>query len=98
MIFLIAHFKVYEITLSTLKQSPNNERLWFSTNVRYGKVCLFSHDHVQLSNVVKELHKSCQFEDGSDDPGKGTYLLEAYALEIQVCFVILVLILDIFSY
>jgi len=33
---------------------------------------------------VRELHKACQREDGTDDPSKGTYSLEAYALEIQM--------------
>ena len=77
--------RVFEITLSTLKKSANNERLWFSTYVRYGKACLRSQDYVQLNKVVVELHKSCQLENGSDDPTKGTNLLEVYALEIQWC-------------
>jgi COP9 signalosome complex subunit 2 len=33
---------------------------------------------------LKELHKSCQREDGSDDQKKGTQLLEVYAIEIQM--------------
>jgi COP9 signalosome complex subunit 2 len=33
---------------------------------------------------VRELHKACQKEDGTDDPAKGTYSLEVYALEIQM--------------
>ena len=37
-----------------------------------------------LTRVLKELHKSCQNEDGSDDMSKGTQLLEVYALEIQM--------------
>ena len=77
-------FQVYEITLTTLKQSANNERLWFNTYVKYGKACLNSKDFSQLSRVVDELHRSCQLPDGSDDQTKGTYLLEVYALEIQV--------------
>lgn len=34
--------------------------------------------------ILKELHKSCQKEDGSDDQKKGTQLLEVYAIEIQM--------------
>ena len=30
------------------------------------------------------LHKSCEGPDGTDDPKKGTQLLEVYALEIQM--------------
>lgn len=76
--------QIYEITLNVLK-SANNERLWFSTYVKYGKAYLRSKDYNQVSRIVRELHKSCQLPDGSDDPAKGTYLLEAYALEIQMC-------------
>jgi COP9 signalosome complex subunit 2 len=34
--------------------------------------------------VLRELHASCQTEDGQDDLKKGTQLLEIYALEIQM--------------
>jgi hypothetical protein len=34
----------------------------------------------RLQRIVKELNKSCQHEDGSDDLSKGTQLLEARAL------------------
>lgn len=34
--------------------------------------------------ILKELHKSCQKEDGTDDQKKGTQLLEVYAIEIQM--------------
>ena len=34
--------------------------------------------------ILKELHKSCRREDGTDDHKKGTQLLEVYAIEIQM--------------
>jgi len=34
--------------------------------------------------ILKELHKSCQKEDGTDDQKKGSQLLEVYAIEIQI--------------
>lgn len=34
--------------------------------------------------ILKELHKSCQREDGTDDQKKGSQLLEVYAIEIQM--------------
>lgn len=37
-----------------------------------------------MAKVLKELHKSCQTDDGEDDLKKGTQLLEVYALEIQM--------------
>lgn len=39
-----------------------------------------------MQRVVRELHRSCQLPDtGADDPGKATYLMEVYALDIQLC-------------
>lgn len=34
--------------------------------------------------MLRELHRSCQTEEGGDDMKKGTQLLEIYALEIQL--------------
>lgn len=76
--------KMYDITLTALK-TANNERLWFNTYVKYGKAYLQSKDYNQVNRIVQELHRSCQLPDGTDDPTKGTYLLEVYALEIQLC-------------
>lgn len=39
---------------------------------------------LQIAQILKELHKSCQKPDGSDDQKKGTQLLEVYAIEIQM--------------
>jgi COP9 signalosome complex subunit 2 len=75
---------MYEITLNALKDA-NNERLWFNTNVKLGKLHLEMGDYSKLPRTIRELHKSCQGEDGKDDQSKGTYLLEVYALEIQLC-------------
>src|SRR5262249_54527334 len=73
----------YSLTLETF-QSTNNERLALKTNVKLAKLYLDKKDYNQLSNKVREIHQACQKEDGTDDPGKGTYSLEAYALEIQM--------------
>ncbi|OAL37316.1 hypothetical protein AYO20_03492 [Fonsecaea nubica] len=73
----------YRLTLDTF-QSTNNERLALKTNLKLAKLYLDKKDYSQLSNKVKEIHQACQKEDGTDDPGKGTYSLEAYALEIQM--------------
>lgn len=73
----------YSLTLASL-QSTNNERLWLKTNVKLAKLWLDKKDYSQLSRKVRELHRACQREDGSDDPAKGTYSLEVYALEIQM--------------
>jgi COP9 signalosome complex subunit 2 len=73
----------YSLTLNTF-QATNNERLALKTNVKLAKLYLDKKDYFQLSSKVREIHLACQKEDGSDDPGKGTYSLEAYALEIQM--------------
>ncbi len=73
----------YEKTLDAL-QEARNERLWFKTNLKLGKLWFDVGEFSRLAKVLKELHKSCQAEDGSDDHKKGTQLLEIYALEIQM--------------
>lgn len=73
----------YETTLEALKHSKN-ERLWFKTNLKLGKVYLERGEFTKLTQILKQLHQSCQTRDGEDDLHKGTQLLEIYALEIQM--------------
>lgn len=73
----------YSLTLSTF-QATNNERLALKTNLKLAKLYLDKKDYTQLTHKVREIHRACQKEDGTDDPAKGTYSLEAYALEIQM--------------
>lgn len=73
----------YSKTLESF-QATNNERLWLSTNTKLARLWLAQKDYPRLTEKVRELHKACQREDGSDDPSKGTYSMEAYALEIQM--------------
>ncbi|PKS09605.1 hypothetical protein jhhlp_004223 [Lomentospora prolificans] len=75
--------QVYSLTLDSF-QNTNNERLWLKTNIKLAKLLLDRKDYGSVAKKVKELHKACQREDGSDDPSKGTYSLEIYALEIQM--------------
>jgi len=74
----------YETTLEALKQAKN-ERLWFKTNLKLGKLYFDTKENTKLQKILRELHRSCQEADGSDDQKKGTQLLEVYALEIQMC-------------
>ena len=76
---------MYEITLKALK-TANNERLWFNTNIKLGKLYIELQDYYSLTKLVAELHKSCVDEKGKEDPSKATSLLDIYCLEIQVCF------------
>ncbi|KAJ4336196.1 hypothetical protein N0V87_005632 [Didymella glomerata] len=73
--------KFYALTLDIF-QSTNNERLWLKTNIKLARLWLDRKDYRQLSEKLRELHKACQKEDGTDDPSKGTYSLEVYSLEI----------------
>ncbi|KAL6713588.1 hypothetical protein ACLMJK_009053 [Lecanora helva] len=75
--------KFYSQTLASF-QSTNNERLWLKTNIKLARLWLDRRQYGQLVRLVKELHQACQTEDGKDDPSKGTYALEIYALEIQM--------------
>lgn len=75
--------QVYSLTLNSF-QNTNNERLWLKTNIKLAKLLLDHKDYNSLPRKLKELHATCQREDGSDDPSKGTYSLEIYALEIQM--------------
>lgn len=77
--------EVYKITLLALKNS-NNERLWFITNQKLAKLYLDSSKFQEVEELLVLLKKSCRTSDGlGDDPSKGTYLLEIYSLEIQLC-------------
>jgi len=73
----------YETTLEALRDAKN-ERLWFKTMTKLGKLYFDREDYTKLSRVLKQLHASCQTDDGEDDLKKGTQLLEIYALEIQM--------------
>jgi len=73
----------YSITLECF-QSTNNERLWLKTNIKLARLLLDRKDYSHVAKKLRELHRACQKEDGTDDPSKGTYSLEIYALEIQM--------------
>lgn len=73
----------YETTLLALKETKN-DRLWFKTKLKLGKLYFDNEEYTKLAKVLKELHKSCQTDEGEDDLKKGTQLLEVYALEIQM--------------
>jgi COP9 signalosome complex subunit 2 len=75
--------KFYSLTLESF-QSSNNERLWLKTNIKLARLFLSQGDFTLLDTKLRELHKACHREDGSDDPAKGTLSLEVYALDIQM--------------
>lgn len=73
----------YDMTLEAF-QGTNNERLWLKTNIKLAKLWLDRKEYGRLTKSIRLLHQACQKPDGSDDLSKGTYLLEVYAIEIQM--------------
>merc|ERR1712018_634632 len=73
----------YETTLEALRDAKN-ERLWFKTMTKLGKLYFDREEFNRLARILKQLRQSCQTEEGEDDLKKGTQLLEVYALEIQM--------------
>eukprot|EP01137_Pigoraptor_chileana_P015100 Opistho-2@70619 len=73
----------YETTLEALREAKN-DRLWFKTNLKLGKLYFDRAEYNRLARILKQLHQSCTQDDGTDDLKKGTQLLEIYALEIQM--------------
>lgn len=75
--------RFYDMTLAAFT-GTNNERLWLKTNIKLAKLWLDRQEYGRLGRKVRTLYRACQKSDGSDDPSKGTYLLEVYAIEIQM--------------
>lgn len=71
---------MYELILGNLKTS--NERLWFSTSLRLGKIYLDEKNFDNLERVIEELKSQCRDAPNSYDVTKGNLLLEVFALEI----------------
>ena len=49
----------YETTLEALKEAKN-DRLWFKTNTKLGKLYFDREDYGKLQRILKQLHQSCQ--------------------------------------
>lgn len=76
--------RVLTMTIDKLKESKNF-RLLFNTNSRLAKYYLDKNDIEMASNTIKELIGYCLLPDGSEDSSKSSSLIEAYALEMQLC-------------
>jgi len=75
--------KFYSLTLDSF-HATNNDRLWLKTNIKLARLWFVQKHYRQLADKLRECHKACLKEDGTDDPSKGTSSLEVYALEIQM--------------
>ena len=49
----------YETTLEALREAKN-DRLWFKTNTKLGKLYFDREDYGKLQRILKQLHQSCQ--------------------------------------
>ncbi|KAL0490099.1 Cops2 [Acrasis kona] len=74
---------VYSESLEALKKA-GNEKLWFNTKLKQGKLYMDSHDYDSLRRVIQELKDWCKTPDGKLDMKKDTNLLDIYVLEIQM--------------
>ena len=52
---------MYQLILSELKQS--NERLWFATCLRLGKIYLDDRSFESLEHVIREMKQACKRVD-----------------------------------
>ncbi|EAL62767.1 proteasome component region PCI domain-containing protein [Dictyostelium discoideum AX4] len=75
--------KVFDLTLKSLLDTKN-ERVWFRTNLKLAKLLFEKAEYGRLAKILRDLHKSCELEDGTDDQKKGSQLVDIYALEIQM--------------
>ena len=82
-LFYCCVYNFFQTTLDALRDAKN-ERLWFKTMTKLGKLYFDREDYAKLSRILKQLHTSCMTQEGEDDLKKGTQLSEIYALEIQV--------------
>lgn len=56
----------YETTLEALKDAKN-DRLWFKTNTKLGKLYFDRNDFGKLQKILKQLHQSCQVSIENDE-------------------------------
>jgi COP9 signalosome complex subunit 2 len=75
--------ELFTVALHALKEQKN-ERVWFRTNLKLGKLLFDADEFQKLAKILKELHRSCENEAGEDDQKKGSQLVDIYALEIQM--------------
>ncbi|KAF4792894.1 hypothetical protein TURU_117150 [Turdus rufiventris] len=57
----------YETTLEALKDAKN-DRLWFKTNTKLGKLYLEREEYGKLQKILRQLHQSCQAKPYKNDP------------------------------
>ena len=61
------------------------KNLFVSDPLQLGKLCFEQGDYPRLTRIIRQLHQSCQTEEGVDDIKKGTQLLEVYMCVRLAC-------------
>ncbi len=78
--------RIYERILDRLwEQGSGLQRLWFTTAVRLSRLYLEDNHEIELDELLDKMASTCKQADGLTDDimGKGSQLLELYAIEIQ---------------
>ncbi|KAI3740004.1 hypothetical protein L2E82_30420 [Cichorium intybus] len=65
-----------DMAICNFPEHPSPRRLWFKTNLKLCKIWFDMGEYGRMNKILKELHKSCQRADGTDDQKKRTQLLE----------------------
>nr|CAI5864913.1 unnamed protein product [Callosobruchus analis] len=80
----------YETTLAALKNAKN-DRLWFKTNTKLGKVYLERGEYNKVANVIRQLKQTCSPSCQETDPHKGLKFLFRFVLSIcRIIFCIVI--------
>lgn len=69
----------YETTLEALKDAKN-DRLWFKTNTKLGKLYFDRSDFNKLAKILKQLHQSCQVSNWFLITGEHLHLFWYYKM------------------
>ncbi|ANB11034.1 COP9/signalosome complex subunit Csn2 [Sugiyamaella lignohabitans] len=77
--------KIYTTTLDKLKAKQENDRLWIRTSLKLANLYISRELVDKAQDLVNELMEVCHQTNSGSDTIMSTYLLEIYALEIQVC-------------
>eukprot|EP00823_Brevimastigomonas_motovehiculus_P004362 TRINITY_DN2862_c0_g1_i2.p1 TRINITY_DN2862_c0_g1~~TRINITY_DN2862_c0_g1_i2.p1 ORF type:complete len:506 (-),score=87.20 TRINITY_DN2862_c0_g1_i2:331-1731(-) len=74
----------FDITAKALKNTSDSEKMLFDKQLKLGKMYIKQKMYNVALEVLKQLHKSCQLKDGTDDQKKGSELLEIYAMQVEI--------------
>jgi COP9 signalosome complex subunit 2 len=75
--------KFFITALSSLRTS-NSDRLWLKVKLKLAKLMLDTEHYVDLSRSVKEIYQLSSVTAGNTDPSTSSFLLDVYALEMQM--------------